>query len=300
VWLIRGLLQRRYLYALTAPAGTGKTAVALTLAAYVALGRDIGDYKVNPGRVLYLAGENPDDIKTRWLLMAEAMCLDPTAIPVDFVFGTPPYAKIVQEAEAAGREYVLVIVDTDQAFFDKPDGDGMNGNDNRKQWAQELRLGTNLPGGPTMLVLAHPPKVDRQPPYRPFGGNAFLNEIDGNMYLQRQNGFILLNRDPEKFRGPEFSALAFELKSVASAERQDGDGNPALSVRAVPLKADEYDAWKAKKDTAEARLRQIWKDNPGLSNSAYAELFGFEEPKGKGKNKASRLIKKWHEAEADE
>src|SRR5262249_27381287 len=45
-YLLEGVLLRRYLYSLTAPTGGGKTAVLLTLAAYVALKRNLGKREV--------------------------------------------------------------------------------------------------------------------------------------------------------------------------------------------------------------------------------------------------------------
>ena len=62
-YAIDGLVQRRFLYSLTAPTGHGKTAIALLFAASKALGRSVGNRDVDPGRVLYLAGENPDDVR---------------------------------------------------------------------------------------------------------------------------------------------------------------------------------------------------------------------------------------------
>jgi RecA-family ATPase len=58
-YLIEGLLQRRFIYSLTAATGTGKTAIALLLAALVSQGAKLGKLEVAKGRVLYFAGENP-------------------------------------------------------------------------------------------------------------------------------------------------------------------------------------------------------------------------------------------------
>ena len=61
-YLINGMLQRRFIYSITGRTGEGKTAVCLRMAAHVAEGKAINKAKVARGRVLYLAGENPDDI----------------------------------------------------------------------------------------------------------------------------------------------------------------------------------------------------------------------------------------------
>ena len=58
-YLIDGLLQRRFLYALTGVTGLGKTAVALAIALHVALGLRLGKLEVERGKVLYFAGKIP-------------------------------------------------------------------------------------------------------------------------------------------------------------------------------------------------------------------------------------------------
>jgi hypothetical protein len=78
-YLWDGVLRRRFIYSLTARTGDGKTAVALLLSAHVGLGRSFGDRNVEKGRVLYLAGENPDDIQMRWIAMAHMMSFDANA-----------------------------------------------------------------------------------------------------------------------------------------------------------------------------------------------------------------------------
>ena len=70
-YLIDGLLQKRFLYSLTAPTGGGKTAILLLLSALTSQGESVGGHATEQGRVVYLAGENPDDIRMRWMAMAE-------------------------------------------------------------------------------------------------------------------------------------------------------------------------------------------------------------------------------------
>jgi RecA-family ATPase len=86
-YLIDGVVQRRFIYSLTGKTGDGKTAVLLRIAAHTALGLFLNDREVAQGRVLYLAGENPDDIRMRWLAMANSMAFDPDEIAVNFIPG---------------------------------------------------------------------------------------------------------------------------------------------------------------------------------------------------------------------
>jgi RecA-family ATPase len=78
------MLQRRYCYSMTGRTGSGKTAIALNIAASVALGRSIGGHDVERGRVLYFAGENPTDVQMRWIAMAQQMNFDVNDIDVHF------------------------------------------------------------------------------------------------------------------------------------------------------------------------------------------------------------------------
>src|SRR6516164_9793441 len=86
-YLIDGILQRRFLYAFTGKTGSGKTAIVLHWAAMVALGRKIGEIETQQGRVVYFAGENPDDVRMRWIAMSQQFSFDANAIPVYFIPG---------------------------------------------------------------------------------------------------------------------------------------------------------------------------------------------------------------------
>ena len=86
-YLIDGLLQCRYSYSFTGKTGSGKTAVVLLWAASVATGRKIGNLEVAKGRVLYFAGENPDDVRMRWIAMAQNFDFDIDTVDVRFIPG---------------------------------------------------------------------------------------------------------------------------------------------------------------------------------------------------------------------
>src|SRR5262245_4138239 len=108
-YLLDGILQRRFIYSLTARTGGGKSAVALLLTAAVPLGRSIGGKEVQKGRAIYFAGENPDDIRMRWIAEAQHMGFDPNEIEVYFIAGT---FKISEMAQRIAQE-VAKIGDVD-------------------------------------------------------------------------------------------------------------------------------------------------------------------------------------------
>jgi RecA-family ATPase len=86
-YLIDGFLQHRYLYSFTGRTGEGKTAISLLLMANIALGRKIGDHDVDKGHCLMLAGENPDDVRARWIAMGQQHDFDINSIDVHFLPG---------------------------------------------------------------------------------------------------------------------------------------------------------------------------------------------------------------------
>src|SRR5262249_27811498 len=84
-YFLEGVALKRYLYSVTGMTGSGKTALLLLLAAHAALGKPLAGREIDPGRVVYLAGENPDDVRMRWIAMGESMGLE--RVPVRFVEG---------------------------------------------------------------------------------------------------------------------------------------------------------------------------------------------------------------------
>ena len=186
-YLIDGILQRRFCYSLTAQTGVGKTAVAMLISSLVATGRPIGDIAVEKGSVLYFAGENPTDIRTRWLGLTHVLRMDPKIMDVHFVPGAHPLSQIAdtinQEIARKNLTPSLVVVDTAAAYFE---GAEENSNTQLGAYARQLRSLTLLPGGPCVLILCHPTKRAADDDLIPRGGGAFLAEVDGNIALVKR------------------------------------------------------------------------------------------------------------------
>lgn len=180
-YLIDGLVQRRFLYSVTAPTGHGKTAVALLVSAHKALGLPIGKHDVDAGRVLYFAGENPDDVRMRWIALSERMGFDPETIDVHFLEGTFKVSELIDRIKQEVRDLggvSLIVVDTSAAYFE---GDEENGNVQAGSHARLFRQLLKFPGEPRALILCHPVKNAQQDSLLPRGGGAFIAEVDGNL-----------------------------------------------------------------------------------------------------------------------
>lgn len=274
-YVVDGVLQRGFLYSLTGATGAGKTAIALRLAACVALGRTFGSCDVEQGRVLVLAGENPDDVRMRWIAMAEQMGFDADDIEVQFienVFSLRSSRDQIRFIAESGGGFGLVIVDTSPAFFE---GDDENSNKELGDHARTLRTLTHLQGRPCVVATCHPVKNAAADNLAPRGGGAFVNEVDGNLTAQRTDAMVEMHWQI-KFRGADFAAINFELLKVTSPKLVTAKGKrmPTIIVKALSVAEAS-----AKADTADSdgrKLLSAMADHPGASMAKLAEELGWK------------------------
>lgn len=286
-YLIDGLVQRRFLYSVTAPTGHGKTAVALLIAAHKALGQRLGRHDVDPGRVLYFAGENPDDVRMRWIALSERMNFDPKTIDVHFLEGTfkisELIARIKQEIADLGG-VSLIVVDTSAAYFE---GDEENGNVQAGTHARMFRQLLKFPGEPCTLILCHPVKNAQQDNLLPRGGGAFIAEVDGNLTCWKADSLVTLHWQG-KYRGPDFAPLSFQLETVTSPQLRDSKGRQIPSVVARALSDIEKSKADANSREDEDAMLLAIADHPRASYAGLAVALGWVSDKGENKAKVKR------------
>ena len=277
-YLVEGLLQRRFLYSLTATTGSGKTAQVLLLTSYVALGQNLSGREVAKGSVLYFAGENPDDIRMRWFAQTQQFGLTPE----DFsnVYFVPGVHKLSQIADRVFQELAhindlaLIIVDTSAAYYE---GDDENNNVQAGEHARRLRRLVQFNGGPTVLVCCHPVKNGDN--LLPRGGGAFLNEVDGNLTSKRDDTVIELHWSG-KFRGPDFAPLTFQLRTVTHERLKDSKGRTIPTVICEPISEERRKEMKAGSNVdADAVLLSIG-ENAGMSQRDRAIELGWHMNNG--------------------
>ena len=292
-YVVVGLLQRRFFYSLTGQTGAGKTAIMLLLSAHVALGRPFADRETKPVRVLYLAAENADDVRMRWIAFAQNVDFDVDAIDVFFVEGRFSLSKSLRllraEAERYGGEFGMVVVDTGPTFFE-----GKDENENKQlgDHARMLRSLINvIPGGPCVVANCHPTKNAQPDQLIPRGGGAFLAEVDGNLTAAKTDSTVELHWQG-KFRGPDFAPMFFLVSTVTHQDLKDSDG------RLIPTVIAEHISDQAQEDIAAAARQNenavlaFIATNPTASQASIATAMGWKLYSGvPNRMKAGRCIK---------
>lgn len=297
-YVVANIVQRQRLLAVTARTGGGKTAVTLTVALHVAAGRPIGRVEVERGSVLYLAAENPDDIRARLIFAAERLAIDLAAVPLHFVVGTFVFddwrRHLEQEAARIGP-LALVVVDTGPAFLSMQGIEDENANVAMLGFARTLRSLTELPGGPAVLVLVHPTKSAQGADQMiPRGGSAFLGELDGNLaLLPGADGEHVELVAAAKFRGPAFSPVHFRLETGTCARLVDAHGRPIPSVLALPVDRTAVEAAETSANDELVGLLKAVADRPGAPLSYYARCAGLAFADGTpNRQKVARLLER--------
>jgi hypothetical protein len=272
-YLLDGILQRRFIYALTGQTGHGKTAIALLLARLVGGSNPddaaLGSHRVEKGHVVYFAGENPDDLKMR--IIGDDILHADTMARISFIPGRFSISEMHQKIEAETKQLGgidLVIIDTSATYF--KGSDELN-NTEMAAHARMLRDLTRLPGGPCVVALCHPIKHVTEPSQLlPRGGGAFLAEIDGNLTIWKQDGLLRLHHS-DKFRGPGFDSINLRLETVKTTRLMDKKGRIIPTVRAVWLSEADSEREAEYARTDRDTLLQVMLKNPNKSYSALAE-----------------------------
>jgi len=294
-YLVDGVLQRRFVYSLTAQTGHGKTALALLLARAVGSADPnarFGSHAVEKGRVVYFVGENPDDVRCRLIGTNAERQDDPSLDRIHYIVGVFNIAEMHERLAGAIDKLGgvdLVIVDTSAAYFLKDDE---NNNPQMGEHARVLRSLTKLPGAPCVLVLCHPIKHATEPAQLlPRGGGAFIAEMDGNLTLWKHDENLVTLHHSDKFRGPGFEPITFKLDKITTTNLVDGKGRLLPTVLAVAISGQEQEEQEANAERDEDELLAALAGKKALSIADLARACGWMMATGEPyKSKVQRVI----------
>ena len=281
-YLIEGVIQRGRLYTLTAPTGSGKTAVMLYTAMQMAMGQPVCERETERAAVIYMAGENPDDVRARIIATMDRCEIDPADCNIHFIAGTLSIRqdmKALHDAVSRIGNVGLIIVDTLAAYFD---GDDSNSNAQMLDFARIMRKLTEAPSKPAVIAPAHPVKNAQKTNLTPMGGSALLNEVDGNLCLWKRETAVEMHWQG-KHRGAEFEPLQFELVGVTSEKIKDSKGRLMPTVMAQPLLEMRALEIATSAHTAKERLLLSIENSDSLSITQRCVDVGLVNSDGKAK-----------------
>lgn len=281
-YIIDGLVQRTRLYACTSKTGHGKTAVWLYLGCMVMSGRNLGNLETTRGNVIFLAGENPDDLCGRMHAACHIYKLDasrmPHVLPYNFPLTAEEAVRLREDIDELDLHPVMIIADTAAAYFP---GEDDNSNVQMGEYGRTWRTLTRCKGNPAVVVLSHPVKNADRENLAPRGGGAFLNELDGNLTLWSDSlGETTTLHWQGKLRGADFDPIPFVLRPTRIPELMDAKKRPLVSVVAE-LQSQEGAANGAKQALSDENAVLYWlKERPGISLADIAENAGWVNERG--------------------
>jgi len=275
-YVVEDVIQRGYLYSCTALTGHGKTAILTRTAISIAIEKVLGPYPVQQGRVLYLAGENPDDFRARMAGTAQEMGASPESLR-DMFYVVPaafPLVSMLPELRAIAERIgplALIVIDTSAAFFSYGDE---NDNVDARNHAADCRSLTTVKGNPAVIVACHPTKSASKDNLLPRGGGGFLNEVDGNLTVWRDGEVVTLHHHG-KLRGAPFDPIQFKLLPIELNGIKRRNGKPVRSVTVQWID----DAAAATLDRGRAqdedRLLYALLHHPNESQAGWASICGW-------------------------
>ena len=232
----------------------------------------------------FFQGENPDDVRMRWIGMAHHYNFDIEKAGVHFIAGAYPLKTIKERARREIEQIgpaSLIVVDTATAYSEAHDE---NDNQQVASYARSLRSMTGMPGGPTVLVLAHPVKNAGPENLLPRGGGALVAEMDGNLTCTKDDTTTRLHWQG-KFRGPDFEPIVFELWKCA---HQPSSTARAVQIPTVVATVIGRQQELQREDVArsdEEQLLRAMRDNPRASFATLCSVLGWP-----AKSRVSRAI----------
>ena len=282
-YLVDNVLQRGFVYSLTAKTSGGKTAIALELTRAVGCedpNATFGGHTVEKGKVLYLVGENADDVRARVKASNALRTDNPDNDRAYYIPGVFTLAQLRVRIEVEAQKLGgidLVIVDTSAAYFP---GDDENNNAQSGAHARAMRSLTKVLGTPCAIPLCHPAKWVNDPSQLvPRGGGAYLAEMDGNLTAWKHDDLINFHHG-DKWRGPGFEPITFKIEKITTPKLVDGKGRkiPTVRVVAISEKEEAEESRRARND--EDRLLVALSDNPDRSHADLARACDFILPDG--------------------
>lgn len=220
-YLIKGLLPQSALGVIFGESGSGKSFIALDLAAAIARGTTWRGRRTTPGRVVYLVAEGAAGFRNRLKAYASHFNLDPKTIPLGIIDASPnlllkdDVLEVCKAILGSGPKPSLVIIDTlAQAMA----GANENASDDMGKALAHCK-GIHKATGAMVLLIHHSGK-DSTKGARGWSGLRAAADVE--IEVSRTSLGRVLRTTKQK-DGADFQEFGFNLEVVTLGFDQDGD-----------------------------------------------------------------------------
>lgn len=233
-WIIKDVLPRADLIVLFGESGSGKTFIALDLAAAIARGINWRGYRTTRGRVVYIAAEGAGGLRTRLKAYAARHGLQLADLDLAVIAAAPNLLlkddalDVCKSIIAAGRAD-LIVVDT---FAQVTPGANENAAEDVGRALAHCR-GIRVATGAPVLLVHHAGK-DQSKGAR--GWSGLKAAADAELEVLRTPGGRMVRLSKQK-DGRDGLEWGFDLEPVAVGVDEDGDEISSCVVCEAPLPA---------------------------------------------------------------
>lgn len=235
-WMVKHWLQDRALIMVHGPSGGGKTFVVLDWCLHISSGKpDWFGHKVNPGTVVYLAGEGHHGIRGRIAAWRQhhqsgdlSMWVSKAGCDLNTAEG---YNRVVEAVRGLPERPKAIVVDTLHRF--------LNGDENSAQDAKTMIDACNalMTEFDCSVILVHHTGVSEEAQHRARGSSAWKGALEIEISIVPAKGDNPLQIIQRKSKDAEEAKPVYaHLQIVHIDGWYDDDGEPVGS--AVLVKAD--------------------------------------------------------------
>ena len=234
----------------------------------------------SPAASLFCTAENPDGLRMRLGVASFHWNIDQAAIARQLIVSDnrvrPEEICDYLVGEAKHGPFAAVFIDTWQAFFDGKDA---NHPTEAVDFTRRFRPLTRLPGGPAVVIAAHPVKRASNDDLLPYGGGSTLNEVDGNLTLAPQRCGLLELGWQGKFRGLGFEPPLYRIEHLTSPDIVDNAGRQVAIPVMLPATVEDAEARETAHVNKDIGLLRALADNPSGSLSTWSAAAGMSRSK---------------------
>lgn len=220
-WIIKGVIPYAELAVLYGESGSGKSFMALDLAAAVALGVEWRGHKTRKGKVVYIAAEGANGFRNRLRAYAHQHQIDLKDLDVHVIHAAPNMLDKTDALDVA-RAILAVVGRPDLIIIDTlaqtmPGGNENAGEDMGKALAHCRGLHTATGG---LVLLVHHSGKDSSKGARGWSGLRAAADVEMEVSRSDEDRTLAITKQKD---GDDGEAFGFKLETVLIDFDADGD-----------------------------------------------------------------------------